>query len=168
MTDNAIKSCKYDIQDAFDYFSWAESTQASSKIFYEFISSEDVALCAEELKSIFHGAMKLHVVVGSVDGINYRNYVNCFKNDLFTHNCNGWKSFSHFQILKSTSIVTESAPTSSSLIEYALGDSVAAIYEVDHHVYIGTVVEIEESNNEVLVSFMDPSIVFKSNSQTFY
>ena len=43
----------------------------------------------------------------------------------------------------------------------------AAIYEVDHHIYIGTVVKIDESHNEVLVSFMEPSVVFKSNSETF-
>ena len=53
------------------------------------------------------------------------------------------------------------------MIEYALGDFVAAIYEVDHHIYIGTVVKIDESHNEVLVSFMEPSVVFKSNSETF-
>ena len=36
----------------------------------------------------------------------------------------------------------------SSLIEYAPGDFVAAIYEVEHHVYIGTVVKIDESDNQ--------------------
>ena len=66
-----------------------------------------------------------------------------------------------------TSTVTECASTLSSLIEYALGDFVAAIYEVDHLVYIGTDVEIDESDIEVLVSFMELSVVFKSNSQTF-
>ena len=45
--------------------------------------------------------------------------------------------------------------------EYAIGDFVAAVYEFDHLVYIGTVVEIDESDNEVLVSFMEPSVVFK-------
>ena len=53
-----------------------------------------------------------------------------------------------------TSTVTECASTSSSLIEYALRDFVAAIYEVDHLIYIGTDVEIYESDIEVLVSFM--------------
>ena len=66
-----------------------------------------------------------------------------------------------------TSTVTECASTLSSLIEYALGDFVAAIYEVDHLVYIGTDVEIDESDIEVLVSFMELSVVFKSNPQTF-
>ena len=32
--DNATKQRKYVIQDAFDFFSWAESTQVSSKILY--------------------------------------------------------------------------------------------------------------------------------------
>ena len=32
MTDNAIKQCKYVIQDAFDFFSWVESMQVSSKM----------------------------------------------------------------------------------------------------------------------------------------
>ena len=63
--------------------------------------------------------------------------------------------------------ITKSASTLSSLIEYALRDFVADIHEVDRHVYIGTVVKINESGNEVLVSFMEPSVVFKSNSQTF-
>ena len=169
MADNAIKQRKYVIQDAFDFFSWTASTQVSRKILYEFISSEDVALCAEELKSMnphpIHGTMKTHVVVGSVDGINYRNTfcycVNCFRNGVFKFNCDWWKSFACSQISKSTSTVTECASTSSSLIEYAIGDFVAAVYEFDHLVYIGTVVEIDESDNEVLVSFMEPSVVFK-------
>ena len=59
--------------------------------------------------------------------------------------------------------ITKSASALSSLIEYALGDFVADIYEVDHHIYKGTVVKINESDNEVLVSFMAPSVVFKSN-----
>ena len=174
MADNAIKQRRYVIQDAFDFFSWAESTQLSSKILYKFISSKDVALCAEELKlmnpSPIHGSMKLHVVVVSVDGINYRNTfcycVNCFKNGVFTYNCEGWKSFPHSRISESAPTVTECASTASSLIEYALRDFVRTIYEVDHLVYTGTVVEIDEPNNEVLAFFMEPSVVFKSNSQT--
>ena len=55
----------------------------------------------------------------------------------------------------------------STLIEYAPEDFVAVIYEVHHLVYISTVVKIDESDNEVLISFMEPSGVFKSNSQTF-
>ena len=74
-----------------------------------------------------------------------------------------------FLVLKFRSLhqITKSASTSSSLIEYALGDFVAAIYEVDPHVFIGTAVKIDETDNEVLVSFMEPSVVFKSNSQIF-
>lgn len=45
-------------------------------------------------------------------------------------------------------------PRSSSLIEYALRDFVEAFYEVDHHMYIWTVAEIDKLDNEVLVSFM--------------
>ena len=86
---------------------------------------------------------------------------------LTAYNCDGWKSFSRSQILDFESTVTESASTSSSLIEYILGDFVEAIYKVEHHIYIGTVLEINESDNEVLVSFMEPSVVFKSNPQTF-
>ena len=75
MADNAIEQRKYFIQDAFAFFSWADLTQISSKILHEFIFSEDVALCAEELKSMnprpIYGTMKLHVVVGSADGISY-------------------------------------------------------------------------------------------------
>ena len=63
--------------------------------------------------------------------------------------------------------ITKSASTLSSLIEYALGDFVADVYEVDHYVYIGAVVKMNESDNEVLVSFMEPSVAFKSNLQTF-
>ena len=63
--------------------------------------------------------------------------------------------------------ITKSAYTLSSLIEYARGDFVVDIYEVDHHIYKGTVVKINESDNEFLVSFMELSVVFKSNSQTF-
>ena len=62
---------------------------------------------------------------------------------------------------------SESAFTLSSLREYTLGDFVAAIYEVDHLIYRGTVVKIGKSDNEVLVSFMEPSVLFKSNSQAF-
>ena len=53
---------------------------------------------------------------------------------------------------------------SSSLIEYALRDFVEAIYEVNHHMYIWTVAEIGKLDNEVLVSFMQPSVVFISNT----
>ena len=63
--------------------------------------------------------------------------------------------------------ITKSAFTLSSLIEFALRDFVVDIYEVDHNIYMGTVVKINESDNEVLVFFMEPSVVFKSNSQTF-
>ena len=88
MTDNAIWQRKYVIQDDLDFFSWAESTQVSSKILYEFISAEDVAFCAKELKSMkfrpIHGRMNLHVVIDSVDGINYRN-TSCYSlNCMFT------------------------------------------------------------------------------------
>ena len=62
--------------------------------------------------------------------------------------------------------ITKSTSTLLSLVEYALGDFVVDIYEVDHHIYKGTVVKINESANEVLVSFMEPSVVFKSNSQS--
>ena len=155
VADNAIKQSSYVIQDAFDFFSWDESSQLSRKILYEFISSEDAALCAEELKSMnprpTHGAMKLHVVVSSADGINYRNTscycVHCFKKGVFTYNCYECKSFSRSQILEFASTVSNSASISSSLIEYTLGYFVAAIYEVEHHVYVGTAVEIDESDN---------------------
>ena len=63
--------------------------------------------------------------------------------------------------------ITKSASTLSSLIEFALRDFIVDIYEVDHNIYMGTAVKINESDNEVLVFFMEPSVVFKSNSQTF-
>ena len=156
-------------------FHGLSQTQVSSKILYEFTSFEEVALCAEELKLInprpINGTMVHHVVVSSVDGINYRSTscycVNCFKNGVFTYNCDGWNSFSCFQISDFASTVNKSVFTSSSSIEYPLRDFVTAIYEVDHHVYIGTVLEIDELDNEVLVSFMEPLAVSISNSQTF-
>ena len=133
--DNVIKQRKYTIQYAIEFFSWAESTQVSIKILYEYISCKDVASCAEELKPMnsrpMHGTIKFHVAVGSVDGICYRNTsyycVNCFKNWVFTYNYDGWKSFSRSEISESASTVTESVSTLSSLIKYALGDFVAAI-----------------------------------------
>ena len=139
---------------SFKMISWDESSQLSRKILYEFISSEDAALCAE-LKSMnprpTHGAMKLHVVASSADGINYRNTscycLHCFKKGVFTYNCDECKSFSRSQILEFASTVSKSASISSSLIEYTLGYFVAAIYEVEHHVYVGTAVEIDESDN---------------------
>ena len=56
----------------------------------------------------------------------------------------------HFFVLKfwSPHQIIKSASTLSSLIEYAPGDFVAAIYEVEHQVYIGTVVKIDESDNQ--------------------
>ena len=71
------------------------------------------------------------------------------------------------EIIFSTSTITECVSKLSSLIEYAIGDFFAAVYEVDHLVPIGTALEIDESDNEVLTSFMESSVVFKSNSQTF-
>lgn len=68
------------------------------------------------------------------------------------YNRNGWKLFSCYQILESTSAVTKSASTLSSLIEYTLGDFVAAIYEVDCHVYMGTIAEVDEPDSEVVFS----------------
>ena len=115
MADNAIQQRKYVIQDAFEFLSWAELTQVFSKTLYKFISSEDVALCAEELKSMnprpVHGTTKLHVPVGSVDDISYCNApcycVNCFNNGVFTNKCDGQKSFSRSQILESASTATK-------------------------------------------------------------
>lgn len=49
------------------------------------------------------------------------------------------------KISESISNVTESASTLSSLIEYALGDFIAAINKDGHYVYIGTAVEIDDS-----------------------
>ena len=49
------------------------------------------------------------------------------------------------KISESISNVTESASTLSSLIEYVLGDFIAAINKDGHYVYIGTAVEIDDS-----------------------
>ena len=95
MAGNVIKQRKYVIQDAFSFFSWAESMQVSSKILYKFISSESVALRAEEIKpmspSIIHSTMKLHVVVRTydeeIDDCNMSCCCsNCFSNGKFTYN----------------------------------------------------------------------------------
>ena len=96
MADNAIKQHKFVIQDAFCFFSWDESRELSRKIFQEFISSEDEALCLEKTKSVkpltVYGTMKHQVVVGS-GGIKYHN-MSCycssyFINVILTYNSNG-------------------------------------------------------------------------------
>lgn len=57
-----------------------------------------------------------------------------------------------------------SAPTINESVE---GDFVAVIYEAEQQSYIGVFVDIVESDKAGLESFMEPSVTFKSNSETF-
>ena len=77
-----FKQRKYVSHDAFDFFFWDKFTQPFKNILYGFISFEYLVLSTEESMNpcSVHGTIKLHVVVGSSDGISYREMSYCCSN----------------------------------------------------------------------------------------
>ena len=101
LADDAIKQEKAIIQDAHEFFAWANETQSSSLITYIFVSADECQESQRELSDKtkdlvrVQGTMKLHAVCTSGKAsVRVRNTscycLNCFKDGNFSWGCRGW------------------------------------------------------------------------------
>ena len=84
MADEAVKSGKYEIDDAKKFFAWTESTACTMKsVNFKFVSTEECQKKANELSENsvkpVAGTMKMHAVVGGIEyGVILTANVSCY------------------------------------------------------------------------------------------
>ena len=155
MADEAVKTGKVKIQDANDFFEWASTSQTSSSVAYRFYSKEEygkaVAYLERKYKEVqgVPNTMKLHSVVGnSAEKVLVRETScycsNCLHDEGFQADSTcGWKA---------VTILNEVSGPLDSQLAVRVNDWVAADYEGNW--YVGQVVQIDEDDGELEVSFM--------------
>ena len=181
MADDAVKSGKATIQDAADFFQWTQSENCTMKtVQFMFVSSTD---CQQKSRTIntydikpIKGTMKIHAVVGRGNNLILTSNVSCYCTDCikgeacmsnqWTHNTlNVTKTdvVTHDSQPKSTPTISARQPdltteislqnkTVSLRSDVSIGDFVAARY--DGKVYIGKVLECDDDDGEVEITFM--------------
>ena len=187
-----IKQEKAIIQDAHDFFAWANETQSSSLITYIFVSADECQESQRELSDKtkdlvrVQGTMKLHVVCASGKAsVRVRNTscycLNCFKDGNFSCGCRGWTlSFLEKQkktkklpvhlepppvvedIIQDGTTPTNAEPADEIVTEE--GDYVAAVYIHNGKSYIAKVEEVDEDDGEVFLSCMHPAVTDKGTT----
>lgn len=155
MADDAVKTGKATIQDAHEFFTWASTSQSNSSLEYRFYTKEDYTQAEAYLLRKYSrveqvkGTMKLHSVAGvSQEQIKIRA-TSCYCDKCLTAEgfepsptC-GWTT---------CTILREVEGNIQNQLQLHTNDWVAAVY--DESWYIGQVDEIDNADDEVLVSFM--------------
>ena len=164
MADNAVKRDKNVIQDAKGFFEWA--SRSNSSIQYEWVGSEEISNCEEEIQQMdlipVKGTMKIHAVFGLSETSATRMKScfcdKCFVNGVFSLEgcCDGWERHIIKRLENDHDVVTES--TEAAIEEdknYQVNDWVAALYQGTW--YIGEIVEYDPEEDDFHVNFLKKS-----------
>ena len=150
------------IEDANDFYNWAKDNESAIK--FCFITSTDYKNAANFPTNAFQNikpaarTMKLHPVLPH--GLNkiWVRSTSCFNSCCFNDNsiqpkpnnsCQGWGLI----CLNSKTSDQPQKPSNSDGILPQLNDYVAAVYEGDKKVYIGKVIDVDQT--DVNVSFLE-------------
>ena len=185
MADQAMKSGKVVIQDAAGFMFWAQNSSMKAVKFIYVDSTECQLMSENIKKQEFKpvkGTMKIHAVVGMGNSQIAMHEVSCYCETCIKNNmCEKWKiettrkpqdlavEMSEEQIMDITEMPSSTATTSPELEvpQYETGPEqngiemhqihkdnyVAAIYNDDW--YVGKVLELDASENDVEISFME-------------
>ena len=142
----SVRQGKVHIQDAYDFYKWATTTNGHSSIQYHFYGQDDYnkaeQLLQERKVVAVPGTMKVHAAVPVSDTTIATNTVSCYCSVCLSGRlCDkGWK------IHDLIGTVPEIGPG------YAVDSFVIARYQGD--IYVGKIIE-EEDDQEVHISFME-------------
>ena len=175
LADDAIKQEKVIIQDAQDFFAWADQTQSSSKIKYLFVPIDECHESQQELAEKAGllrapGKMKLHAVcAGCRQAVQVKDTscycLNCFKDGAFIWGCGGWKQCIIKKPRKNAELeeptTLQSMPEENTTVgnnthevEVKEGEYVASVCIHDRKAYIAKVEVVDENDGDVFLSFM--------------
>ena len=152
--DLAVKNEKAIIQDAQDFFKWAKTTEDASLIKFTFLSRKEYEDAKSFLNQVCNditrveGTLKLHAVFPHEANRIWVRDLSCFCKNCFTTSfqsdtaCKGWRL---------ANLKLSNAPAPGQNVSPDIGDHVAAVYKYDQKVYVGKVIEFDES--EVHISF---------------
>ena len=157
MADTAIKTGKVMIQDADDFFAWANEKSTFVHVTFKFISEvtinekvSQIADYSDKLRPI-KGTMKLHAVKGKGNSTVVVRETSCYcQGCLSDNNCETWREE------KKRKAVGLSQNTQEPLMKMSVNNYVAAVYEEKW--YVGKILSIDNSDKTVEISFMERKI----------
>ena len=186
LADDAIKQEKVIIQDAQDFFAWADQTQSSGKIKYLFVPTDECQESQQELAEKAEGllrvprTMKLHAVcAGGHQAVQVKDTLcyclNCFIDGTFIWGCEGWKQciikkprknaeLKEPTTLQSTPEENTAVGNNTHEVEVKEGEFVASVYIHDRKAYFAKVEVVDENDGDVFLSFMVPPVTDKVTS----
>lgn len=184
MADDAVRQGKTTIQDASDFFAWANGTHGAVQ--YVFVSKDQCEATQNEMKrkklSPIKGTIKIHSVIGLKDNRIACRFAscfceNCYVDGIFKGQCDGWE---HHTIVEedvvdqigehpdeNTDIAlgnqnNENDPVSLDNSEDKQSNTEEMKLEIGNFVaatyedswYIGKIIEIDQSDGEIHINFM--------------
>ena len=176
MADEAVKSGKVVIQDATDFFAWAQSVICTmNKVLFIFVQSE---VCKESANNLWmsslkpiNGTMKIHAVVGRGNNLLYVSdvscyYQSCIQGDYCKANWTQKTLTEKEKIPSGVDVeINDLSITASNEMEteipshkqhneehFAIGDYVAATYL--NKWYIGKILDIDEEDCGAEITFI--------------
>ena len=171
MADEAVRSGKNTIQDAEEFFKWTQTESCSMKsVKFMFVKSsmceqKAIALGMNEIKPV-KGTMKVHAVIGKGNNEIMVSNVSCYCEVCISGKeceANQWSLERLYVTDKGYVETCDPGPANepqpaleatamSETIDVSVGRYVAARY--DSKVYVGKIVDYDEEDNEIEISFM--------------
>jgi hypothetical protein len=168
MADTAIKTSKVVIQDALDFFKWANEKSSFVNVIFKYVPDTDITIKISSLEGSqsllrpVKGTMKLHAVVGTGNSNIFVRETSCYCVRCLTDEmCDTWRKET---TRKLSNAVESKEPTEidqtqhsevkkNTAVEVKKGQYVAAVY--DSKWYIGVVTDVDEAEKDVEISFME-------------
>lgn len=151
MADEAVNSQRTTIQDADDFFKWAQSSSTKG-IHYFFVPKDKCEKKAEEIKACqlqpVKGTMCLHACTGEINRL-FTSNTSCYCNDCIHGKlCKTW----NLTVSNAQGNTEENTINEQDALQYSVDDFVVAMYSEKW--YIGKIIEIDESDNEAEIPLM--------------
>jgi len=166
-----VKLGKSVIQNASDFYAWAEGQSECSQIKYTFVSQEEYENSSKTTEArnkeivAIKGTMNLHAVASVGGGrlitrttaCTCANHFNDTDGYVYNTEC-GWQIHTLARKSKESEMRDPKsnepdAPEQLENVEVKVGEFVAAMY--DGVAYVGKVLEIDKSDDEVQITFME-------------
>ncbi len=162
MADDAVRTCKFLIQDTEDFYQWARKSNLTEVRFF-FVQKEECQTKLQTLEDIdfptVKGTLKLHSVK-KCGGVLLTRDVSCYCDICMTGMaCDEWSSISSSRDgrAKDDDVRGDDEPNTNPSdpirIHPKEGDYVAAIYEGKW--FVGKVLDADETDGELQITFME-------------
>lgn len=169
LADTAIKTGNAVIQDATDFFVWANEKSSCKNVLFRYVEesaiTDKVGKVSQYLNDLrpIKGTMKLHAIAGNGKSSVFVRETSCYcLNCLSGERCDTWRKETTRK--KPPTVNTDTTENSESLrddaddtqdvhVQVQVGDYVGAVY--DDNWYVGKIETIDENDGEVEVSFME-------------